>query len=285
MAERKRVKGKKPKETMRQRQLRLLRERRAARNKNVRTQKALPPKTTTGGRRYSSGTASSRRAQAAAKQARAAQGTKSSTVRQGQPAGAANRYFGAKRVARSVRRAQLETAARRFAKGAKVLGKGAARLVAGRDDGSGSALMAAMAANDAINAARGSTAKERNKPQKQGPQPKQGPKPKKRNYKTAKEFAESNNPRYKPGNVKRSSGGSDKSKPKPKQRQNVTEKKPAKKAKPKKDNLTAVQRRAYSADSRNKQYDELRKAGKIKEASALAKKIAADAAAKRKKRA
>jgi len=117
MAERKRVKGKKPKETMRQRQQRLLREQRAARNKNVRTQKALPPKATTGGRRYSTGTASSRRAQAAAKQARAAQGTKGSTVRQGQPAGAANRYYGADRVARSVRRAQMETAARRFAKG------------------------------------------------------------------------------------------------------------------------------------------------------------------------
>jgi hypothetical protein len=170
--------------------------------------------------------------------------------------------------------------------------RGAARLVAGRDDGSGSALMAAMAANDAINAARGSTAKERNKPQQQGPQPKQEPKPKpkKRNYQTAKEFAESKNPRYKPGNVKRSSGGnSNKSKPKPKPkpqtRKNVTEEKPVKKPKPKKDNLTATQRRAYSADSRNKQYDELRKAGKIKEASALAKKIAADAAAKRKKRA
>ena len=160
---RKRVKGTKPKETMRQRQQRLLREQRAARNKNVRSQKALPSKTATGGRRYSSGTASSRRAQAAAKQTRAAQGTKGTTVRQGQPAGAANRYFGANRVARSVRRAQIETAVRRFAKGAKVLGKGAARLVAGRDDGSGSALMAAMATNDAINAARNSTAKERNK--------------------------------------------------------------------------------------------------------------------------
>ena len=115
MAERKRVKGKKPKETMRQRQQRLLREQRAARNKNVRTQKALPPKATTGGRRYSSGTASSRRAQAAAKQARAAQGTKGPN-RIGQPAGSANRRFGADRVARSVRRAQVETAVRGAAK-------------------------------------------------------------------------------------------------------------------------------------------------------------------------
>jgi hypothetical protein len=125
MAPRKRVKGTKPKETMRQRQQRLLREQRAARNKNVRSQKALPPKATTGGRRYSSGTASSRRAQAAAKQVRAAQGTKGTTVRQGQPAGAAARRYGADRVARSVRRAQLETAvrgaARRF-KGAGPVG-------------------------------------------------------------------------------------------------------------------------------------------------------------------
>lgn len=116
MAPRKRVKGKKPTETMRQRQQRLLREQRAARNKNVRSQKALPPKATTGGRRYSSGTASSRRAQAAAKQVRAAQGTKGTTVRQGQPAGAANRRFGADRVAKSVRRAQVETAVRGAAK-------------------------------------------------------------------------------------------------------------------------------------------------------------------------
>jgi hypothetical protein len=116
MAPRKRVKGTKPKETMRQRQQRLLREQRAARNKNVRSQKALPPKATTGGRRYSSGTASSRRAQAAAKQVRAAQGTKGTTVRQGQPAGAAARRYGADRVARSVRRAQVETAVRGVAK-------------------------------------------------------------------------------------------------------------------------------------------------------------------------
>lgn len=115
MAPRKRVKGKKPTETMRQRQRRLLNEQRAARNKNVRSQKALTSKSTTGGRRYSSGTASSRRAQAAAKQSRAAQGTRGTTVRQGQPAGAANRYYGADRVARSVRRAQMETAARKFA--------------------------------------------------------------------------------------------------------------------------------------------------------------------------
>ena len=158
--------------------------------------------------------------------------------------------------------------------------------LAGRDDGSGSALMAAMLANDAINAARGSTAAQRNKPQQQGPKPKQEPKPKNRNYQTAAEFANSKNPRYKPGNVVRRSNGNG-SKPtqtKTETRQNVTPKpkvKPKPKPKPK---PKTVQERAYAADARNKKYDELRKAGKIKEATALAKKIAADAAAKRKKR-
>lgn len=126
----------------------------------------LPTKTTQ--KTQPVGKASARRAQAAAKQVRAAQGSRGPN-RVGQPKGAAARRYGADRVARSVRRAQVETAARRFAKGARVLGKGAARLIAGRDDGSGSALMAAMATNDAINAARGSTAKERNKPKKEQP--------------------------------------------------------------------------------------------------------------------
>ena len=285
MAERKRVKGTKPKETMRQRQRRLLREQRAKAASNRVKQKALPPAGQSGGSKPPKGTKQpgttrnqpqSRRSRVATQRAGASMGTRGSGVR---TAGGAAPTYG-----QVARRQALKLARNALSIGKQFVKAGITGL-AGRDDGSGSALMAAMAANDAINAARGSTAKERNKPQKQGPQPKQGPKPKKRNYKTAKEFAESNNPRYKPGNVKGSSGGSDKSKPKPKQRQNVTEKKPAKKAKPKKDNLTAVQRRAYSADSRNKQYDELRKAGKIKEASALAKKIAADAAAKRKKRA
>tara|TARA_R100000081_G_C4736107_1_gene126198 strand:+ start:68 stop:700 length:633 start_codon:yes stop_codon:yes gene_type:complete len=168
--------------------------------------------------------------------------------------------------------------------------RGASRLLAGRSDGSEMPLLAAMEANNAINAARGSTAAQRNKPQQQGPKPKQEPKPKKRNYQTAAEFANSKNPRYKPGNVTRSGNSS-----KPGTRQNVTPKpkvkpkpkpkpKPTPKPKPKNDGLTKTERRAYSADSRNKQYDDLRRAGKIKEATALAKKIAADAAAKRKKR-
>jgi hypothetical protein len=167
--------------------------------------------------------------------------------------------------------------------------RGASRLLAGRSDGSEMPLLAAMEANNAINAVRGSTAEQRNKPQQQGPKPKQEPKPKKRNYQTAAEFANSNNPRYKPGNVNRSGSSSSK----PATRQNVTPKpkvkpkpKPKPKAKPKakNDGLTKTERRAYSADSRNRQYDELRRAGKIKEATALAKKIAADAAARRKKK-
>ena len=217
----------------------------------------------------------SRRSRVATQRAGASMGSRGSGVR---TAGGAAPTYG-----QSARRQGMNIARRALGIGSRLL-RGAARLVAGRDDGSGSALMAAMAANDAINAARGSTAKERNKPQQQGPQPKKEPKPKKRNYKTAAEFANSDNPRYKPGNVVKRSSGGNSNKSKPTQRQNVTEK-PVKKPKPKKDNLTATQRRAYSADSRNKQYDELRKAGKIKEASALAKKIAADAAAKRKKRA
>lgn len=124
--------------------------------KGASTPKALSPaKTRTTGR------PSSRRAQAAAKQARAAQGT-TGGKRVGQPAGAANRLYGAERVNAAVRRAQMSTAARTAGKVLKGALKGATRLVAGRDDGSGSALMAAMAANDVINAARGSTAKERN---------------------------------------------------------------------------------------------------------------------------
>lgn len=286
MAPRKKVKGTKPKETMRQRQRRLLREQRAKAASNRVKQKALPPAGQSGGSKPPKGTKQpgttrnqpqSRRSAAATRRAGASMGSRGSGVR---TAGGAAPTYG------QVARRQGMNIARRVLNIGKNLVKTGITGLAGRDDGSGSALVAAMEANNIINAARGSTAKERNKPQKQGPQPKQGPKPKKRNYQTAAEFANSKNPRYKPGNVKRSgSASSDKSKPKPKQRQNVTEKKPVKKPKPKKDNLTATQRRAYSADSRNKQYDELRKAGKIKEASALAKKIAADAAAKRKKRA
>lgn len=110
------------------------------------------------------GNPSARRADAAARKERAAQGTKGDKVRTGQPKGSANRYYGADRVEKAVRRAQRSTAVRTAARVLKGTAKGAARLLAGRDDGSGSALMAAKLTSDTINAARGSTAKERNKP-------------------------------------------------------------------------------------------------------------------------
>lgn len=120
------------------------------------------------------GKPSARRAQAAARAARAAQGTTNPTVRQGQPAGAANRYYGADRVAKAVSRAQRSTLTQ---KALKVLG-GAGKLLAGRDDGSGSALQAALLANSAIDAVRGSTAEERNNKGKTKPEPKAKSKPK-----------------------------------------------------------------------------------------------------------
>ena len=62
---------------------------------------ALPP-----GRTTPTGRPSARRATAAAKQTRAAQGTRSTTVRTGQPAGSANQRYGANVVDRAVKRAQ-----------------------------------------------------------------------------------------------------------------------------------------------------------------------------------
>ena len=284
MAPRKRVKGKKPEETMRQRQRRLLREQRAQAAKNRATQRALPAAGQSGGSKPPRGTKRpgttrnqppNRRTAAANRRAAASMGSRSTGVR---TAGGAGPSY-----ARQAATQGTNIARRALGIGGRLL-RGASRLLAGRSDGSEMPLLAAMEANNAINAARGSTAKERNKPQQQGPKPKQESKPKKRNYQTAAEFANSKNPRYKPGNVVRRGGnGSKPAQTKPETRQNVTPKaqqpKPKVKAKPK-----TVQERAYAADARNKKYDELRKAGKIKEATALAKKIAADAAAKRKKR-
>lgn len=72
------------------------------------TPKALPPGNKGGAIKPKvkpTGRASAKRAQAAAKQVRAAQGTKSPTVRTGQPAGSANRMYGANRVNAAVNRA------------------------------------------------------------------------------------------------------------------------------------------------------------------------------------
>ena len=192
MAPRKRVKGRKPEETMRQRQRRLLREQRAKAASNRVKQKALPPIGESGGSKppkgtkkpgTTRGTGPGRRQVAAAKRAGASMGSRGTGVRVAGGSAPSYARAGASAAARAGRGALGI---------AKNVLRGAARLVAGRDDGSGSALMAAMAANDAINAARGSTAKDRNKPKRQGPP---APKFKKNNYKTAQEFID--DPKYK----------------------------------------------------------------------------------------
>lgn len=116
--------------------------------------KALPPGKTT-----PTGRPSAKRALKAAQLERAKQGTKGGT-RTGQPAGRANRVHGANVTARATRRAVRETALRNAGRtGLKILGK-AGQLLSG--DGSGQLAMGAVTASNLIDAARGSTAKERN---------------------------------------------------------------------------------------------------------------------------
>jgi len=73
---------------------------------------------------------------------------------------------------------------------------------------------------------------------------------------------------------------------KPKTRRNVTTDPTTRitPTKPKKTAPKTAKQRAYAADSRNKEYDKLRKAGKIKEATALGKKINEDKFGKKKKK-
>ncbi len=192
MPPRKKVKGTKPKETMRQAQRRKLREARQKAASNRVKQKALPPVGQSGGSKppkgtkqpgTTRGTGPGRRSVAAAKRAGASMGSRGTGVRVAGGSAPSYARAGASAAAKAGRSALGI---------AKNVLRGATRLVAGRDDGSGSALMAAMAANDAINAARGSTAKSRNKPQKMGPP---APKFRKSNYKTAEQFK--NDPKYK----------------------------------------------------------------------------------------
>jgi hypothetical protein len=135
----------------------------------TKTTKALPSAGNTSAtkntkRYFPKGEVSSRRAQAASKQVRAAQGTTGGN-RTGQPSGSANRRFGANRVAASTRRAVRETALRNAGRtGLRILGK-AGELLSG--DGSGQLLMHAVTASNLIDAARGSTAKERNAKKKE----------------------------------------------------------------------------------------------------------------------
>lgn len=198
MPPRKKVKGTKPKETMRQRQRRLLREQRAKAASNRVKQKALPPIGESGGSKPPKGTKKPgttrdkklpHRVRAATKRAVASRGERTvptSTSSRVRVAGGNAPTYGqvARRTAANLGRGALRI-------GKQILKAGITGL-AGRDDGSGSALTAAMIANDAINAARGSTAKSRNKPQKMGPP---APKFRKSNYKTAEQFK--NDPKYK----------------------------------------------------------------------------------------
>ena len=130
----------------------------------TKTTKALPSAGDTSAtkdtkRYFPKGEVSSTRAQAAARQARAAQGTTGGT-RTGQPAGGANRVHGANVTARATRRAVRETALRNAGRtGLRILGK-AGQLLSG--DGSGQLAMGAVTASNLIDAARGSTAKQRN---------------------------------------------------------------------------------------------------------------------------
>jgi len=117
-------KAKKSTETMRQRQLRLLREQRAAKARQ--NQKALPPGKK-GGELAKAGESkpeNPRRTRAYAKQAEAAKGTRGGT-RVGQPPGSANRMYGANVVGKAVGRAQRAAA---VSKAGKIAGRAAVPL-------------------------------------------------------------------------------------------------------------------------------------------------------------
>jgi hypothetical protein len=135
---------------------------------NVTGQRALPPAGQSGGSKPPRGTRQpgttrptvSRRGAAAAKARAAAAGSGSSTVRT--PAEKPVTTY-SKAARDSVRKFVSKNAP----KVGRVLGglaKGAGRLIAGRDDGSGSALMAAMVANDAINTVKEGNKKPKTKP-------------------------------------------------------------------------------------------------------------------------
>lgn len=134
---------------------------------NVTGQRALPAAGQSGGSKPPRGTRQpgttrpivDRRSAAAARARAAAAGARSSTVR----TGAEKPVTTYSKQARDAIRKFVSKNAPKAGQALGGLAKGVGRAIAGRDDGSGSALMAAMAANDAINAVRGSTAEERNK--------------------------------------------------------------------------------------------------------------------------
>jgi hypothetical protein len=201
---------------------------------------------------------SARRANAAAKAERAAQGTKSKGVRTGEPKGAANRYYGAKRVNAAVRRAKISTAARSAAStGGSLAAQSAGMYIAGKlaetIGKKGQSRMSRLGIQGSAKPV-GQSSKNKKKPTAtKPPTSKSGLSniPKKEG--TGKEVEK----KYQYGAYA----------PKPK-----TTSTPKTKPKPK-----TAKERAYAADARNKEYDKLRKAGKIKEAEKLGKQIAADA--------
>ena len=219
------------------------------------------------------GQPSARRAQAAAKAARAAQGTSNPNVRKGQPAGAANRFYGADRINKAVGRAQRSSAL---------------RSVKGRGGIVGTALMGAtaIAADQGLLGKKVQDSwqewnsrtdkildekflkpnkKKDNKSKTNRSRSKRGMS----NIPPAEGYV--NNPNYgKPGKVSKKVSKEVKPAGKVSAASSPEPKQPA----PKKPTLREA---AYAKDARNKEYDRLRKAGKIKEAEALGKKIAADA--------
>ena len=187
MPPRKKVKGTKPKETMRQRQRRLLREQRARAAKNVAKQKALPPAGESGGSKppkgtkkpgTTRGTGPGRRSVAAGKKAGASMGSRGTGVRIGTPA-----KVGAGRTALSIL-GRLAPPAAAIATGAAI-GSAMKRFLPKNTGGSGRGSGAAAFAG-------GSSTPKPPKREQMGPP---APKYRKSNYKTAQEFID--DPKYK----------------------------------------------------------------------------------------
>ena len=208
--------------------------------------KALPSKSSA--KTKPSGTPSARRAYAASKAQRAAQGTKGSGVKTGQPKGAANRYYGANRVNAAVRRAQAEAAARSPAG------------TAGR--------LAAQSAGFHLAGKLAETIGKKGQSRMSGLGI-QGP-AKPVSKQTGKPKATTTSKKLPTTAVTKTVK---KSRDYQAQKKSASKPIPAPKAKPA---AQTVKERAYAADARNKEYDRLRKAGKIKEAEKLGKQIAAD---------
>ena len=218
-------------------------------------------------------------------------------------------------------KAALAAKLKNLAPAAKKLAMRGAMLLSG--DGSGQALILAKSTSDLIDVARGSTAEQRNASKKPEPKTpatakrnttgRQGgsraavnrkptktePKPTvlKRNRRgrpTKVEAPKLTKPRGL-SNIPKSEGsggkaettlkyGAGKPKVKPIPKTKPAGKVPSTTPKTKPIPKSTPKSRAYAADSRNKEYDRLRKAGKLKEAAALGKKIYSDKFGKKDKK-